>query len=76
VCGGRKRETVSPLVLEDIGSLPETDGLQSRSVVADPLPWLMTRGASDYSKIKIKRIVGQYLYGRQDQAEASSAVAY
>jgi hypothetical protein len=32
----------------------------------------MTRGASDYNKIKINRIVGQYIYSRQDQAEASS----
>ena len=28
----------------------------------------MTRGASDYNKIKIKRILGQYLYSRQDAA--------
>ena len=26
----------------------------------------MTEGASDNNKIKIKRIVGQYIYSRQD----------
>jgi hypothetical protein len=31
-----------------------------------------TRGAPDYNKIKIKSIVGQDLYSRQDQAEAGT----